>query len=458
VEPVVVPEPESARIDRERLARAREEVRVLLLECASGLDPRADRAEVLGFAERFDRLSHKLRVLGWPRERLVAGLLDGDDPRAARAAARYLGVRADALSARELEEALAHDDRKRAAARALADLGEPGLDGMARALDDPQLRRLALRGVARVGGRAAARTLEGELRREVREDALAALTRLGPQAVEAAIRLRLDDVLDAERTNALLAAAPDAGPELARQLADEPPGPRALALAEAAAAVAPGPALEPIERLCLDRRTRDGALACLGSIEHPGAVRALMRLRESGRVPADLLDPAARASVARNAETLAGLAWEAIDTDDLPAQSELLDFLIESDGAGAAPALCVLAGSPQLDDASRQAAALAVGELGTPDELPALAELLARLTADQRHLAAACVLSTHALGGEEACAAVLEGGPERERQSILTLLRRRRAQGRTTVSIFKLARALEPWLEARPPSEWSESP
>lgn len=442
------PLPPEARVDRARLERARQEVRVLLLEAVAGLDPAAERASVEGFAARFERITRHVVALGWPRERLVIACAEGDDPHAARAALRYLGVRGGTAASNAVATAIARGDRKRSAAHALFDLGS--VEELGNALADPELEPLALRELVALGGERAARAIERAFGDGAGDaELLDALARIGAPAVEPLLRLARANRIDAERLQATLERTEGASEELARLLALEAPGERALELAELAAAIDPLSALPAIEALCVERATREDAMLCLGSIRGEEAVRALMRLRESGRVPAAYFEPALVRSLERNASIVAAMAEDAVDADDVARQEELLDFLVSSEGSGAAPALIALARSTTLAAELRRSAASAAGELGTPADVPALRELYDALGPADRRIAAAALSALHALGGEEAANGALEDATPRERQELLSLLRRRRAKGRATVSTFQLARALEPVLEAR---------
>jgi hypothetical protein len=143
------------------------------------------------------------------------------------------------------------------------------------------------------------------------------------------------------------------------------------------------------------------------------------------------------------------LARERASAADRAALRLLVDLLVSSGDARSAPALCELAFAVLLDPGERQWAALAVGEVGAAPDAERLGGSFAGLGRADKVLAAAVLISIQRLAGEAGVRRALVGaapGRDASDPKLLELLRRRCAGG--AVSLFKIARALEPWLEA----------
>jgi len=453
---------EDARLDLERLADAREEVRALLLGSAPALAPAAAQPDARTFFESVERSTRHLRLQQWPVPRIVAGILESGPAEEARAAARYLGQLGDRTSVAALERAVARGDVLVDVVRALRDVGTGGLGGLELAARAPGHRSGALAAIGAVGGAEAANAVERIARLDARTtgavpaDVLAALVGLGDPGLDPLLRLGRDALVEEEVLLARLDAIPGAGTALVERLATW----RARRIdglqMRAAAQLEPERALPLIADMCLERSSRLAALDCLARAEDPGAVAALARLWSAGRISSAVLAPFAREAVERDPKRLAWAADRAAARGDAGALEDLLELFVTSGSRSAAPALSILARSPALGAAERRSAVLAIGEVGGEEHAQALVELFRSLGPDERHLAAACLLVAHELAGEEASLRALEGAPPRSAQSILSLLLRRDAEGRTTVSIYKLARELEPVLAEH--QDWSAAP
>jgi putative zinc finger protein len=492
-------DPEQERLDRERLARARQETRGFLVESAQLLAAN-ERAPADEFAARFDELSRELARSGWPIRRLVEGLVGDPEPGVARAALRYLGQRGDRLSTAVLVESCRRPELLRAAVLAIADgvqrsefagtsgetLAPPGTDGLASVLllQSPRtlllatlvergdrgvslpleaaVRKLPSAGPAARGQPPAARAARGaeagaELRAAI-DECVAALASLG--AAPSLLRLGSEPDLPRESLIAALRRTPGAAEELSKLLRTSP---SALAPGfglSAIAALAPPDSVAWVEPWCLERDSRSAALDCLAILEDPEALRALLRLRWSSRVPLAELEPALALSLARNGQAASVLAQEWIRGERRYELQGLLTELCEHSEPASVPALIALSGTPLLPEADRRWSLLLAGELGVESDAPALAALLPSLVAQGKELAAACVLAIHSLGGSAAVTAALTPGAQaastaspfdsvatpRNLERILGVLEARPRGAQPATVLFKLARSLEPSL------------
>lgn len=453
-------EKEGVPFDRSRLEAAREEVRALLASSGEALPGGATREEALAFAERFDEGAARLRASEWPVRRIVEGMLESDDLAAARAAARYLGVRGDTRSRRALTLALSVETPAvvEAATRALGDLGADGLEGLRVALAEREVRALAIEQIITVGGAEAADALSETLIEEVEakggslapsEDLLAALQGLGEPAVLPLLEIGERGWLERDEVLRALEGIDGAGLALERRLAEESRGGQGELALACAARLAPDAALA----WCLEHQDdpRRGQLALRHLPEVPGVevVDALLALADRARLSGAELERLTARALERDAARFARRAEELVGERDDARATELAELLVAADAPGAGEALAVLASYERLEPALRQAAALAVGERGDASLLPRLTGLFATLGPGDRYLASACLISIRALGGEDACRGALEGVADRATENILSLLLRRRTSEGRNPSIYKLSRELKPILADR---------
>jgi len=451
---------EDSPLDPERLARAREEVRQCIVASAQGLGQAATRETALAFAEFFEVSTSELKREGWPLRRLVERQLEGSDIEAASAAARYLGVRGDGTSRRRLTAALDHADRSvaRAATLALRDSAEEGLAGLDTALEHPDLRALALRGMSALGGAATAELLGRRFAHEMDEgapasasdDLLAALEDLGLDAMSTWIELGEEGVLTNAELAQILAGIEGAPLWLDDALEGDGRTTPGETLVCCAVDLIPEAAADWILEQVEDGRRIDLARAQAPRLAGTLGVQTLLRLQDS-RLSSEefqeLVIDTLELDALRFAQYVAG--GERL--------TSLTEILIASDHPRATPALAQLMKSTDLTDELISAAVLAVGAHGGPDEATLLAELFSTLALDDRHLAATCLIALHQLGGEELCAKALADAPPRLTSNILSQLRRRRAGSRTNPSMYRLARELKSFLSERDRKNWSSS-
>jgi len=211
------------------------------------------------------------------------------------------------------------------------------------------------------------------------------------------------------------------------------------------------PALPWIAERCHERAHRTTGLASLAAFDDGQALPILMQLWDEGHLDdAEVLAAVATAEERRPGQ-LAAHVTRLEASDQVEELGLLLRALLTGDGPWAGEALALLARSRQLGEDERVWAALAVGEIGATRQLEDLHELLRGLESERKLLASACLLSIHALGGEPAVRDALVGaGPERTTR-LLDLLARRARDRNTAAPLFKLARQLEPWLDAVTP-------
>ncbi|MEE8468635.1 MAG: hypothetical protein V3T22_09280, partial [Planctomycetota bacterium] len=132
----------STDLDHARLSDAQHAVRAQLLRAGQELLPADGPLAVQRFCARFDELTAPELSGDWPVELLVARFVDDDDPLVARAAARYVGTHVTRRGIQRLTAALDRPACKLTATLALADAGESGYAGLARAFWDPELSSL----------------------------------------------------------------------------------------------------------------------------------------------------------------------------------------------------------------------------------------------------------------------------------------------------------------------------
>ncbi|MCZ6597026.1 MAG: zf-HC2 domain-containing protein [Planctomycetota bacterium] len=473
--------PGDATIDEARRDEVRATIAAELLAGLGDLPAGVSRSEVEERLAVFDERVRPLARGGWPVAHIAEGLLASEDVATARAAARFLGVRGDRVSAVALRRALDRPELARAAVNALGDLGPTGVSALAQALDQPGLETLALDALVRVGGPAAVRVLEAEVGRtgaRVRHTPdpaserrlpmlVAALAACGPGAVESLLRLTSNGNLARDEAFGAIERV-DGGADAVGSLVGR--SRRDLSeslLLDAVATFHPRSALPWLEERCHDHREREAALACIAAYPDPEALHVLLRVRRRGssapvlRAARDLLADAPGAGV--------DLALRLLEARDEEQASRLLDFLLECEAPGSGPALSRLALSELLSPDERQWAALAVAEIGAPEDAGRLAQGLAAIgslggasrKAGGERIAAACLISIHALAGDPATLAALGalGGVSAERSArILAHLDEAEAKGTRAVIVYKLARELEFFYDPTIKKEVSSAP
>lgn len=425
--------------------------RLVRANLVTALDGLAIDADADSAARRFDELTFELRR--WPIVRVVEKLLADDDPRVARSAARYLGVRGDRISVSKLRASLDRPPVAPAAVRALGDLGEPATPALRQALDDPALELLALRELRGVGGKTAARAIADALlartrspfERAVRMDPyLEALAGTGAAAVDVLLDLCAVDGLDEREVLSWLDAVEQGAPALARLLEVGGGGHPTPLLLEAAARLQPVEALAWLEERCQEARHRDAALACIARWDGTAPLASLLRLDAAGWVDdedllATLRDLAERD---RDGRRIAEHARELVAAHDVLGIQRCLELLIASEHPAAARALVLFASSDLLSDDERQWAALAVGELGRPDDAVLLLRGLVGQRPTDRRLWAACLITIHRHLGDDGAAEALAGIPEWSARRVRGALADVAAEGLGAVGLNRVARAL----------------
>lgn len=413
----------------------------------------------------FDRglapLAKVLAAEGWPVERMAASWLAHPDAALAGAAARFVGPRADALTLRRLERALESGADPLAAARALAEHGGEGRSRLARRALHPEHGALARAALAALEPNLAAALLLEGLRTAPTAGAGSALgalvldlARLGPAGARAL--LAAGDQGLVPEGQALAALADPSGADVALAALAEPSSGAFVPLA--AARLAGARALPGLLALC-ERRPGLAAPA-LAWIDDPLAPAQLARLAARGDLAAEELGMLAAGVAARHPLALAAGARALVAGRERDALEALLEALAAEPMASALPALEVLLGARGLRAELTLAAVLALGGSGLDGAAPLLAERLERCTRDERHLAAACLASLHALRGEGAVEAWLDALGFRvspaARRAVHDALRRRASDPDASAALLRLARALEPLLPPPSPARRSE--
>ena len=433
-----------------------------------------DLADIAHCVERFDRFAAPIRR--WPLARIAAPMLRSDDLRLARSAARFLGMRGDRISVSQLQAVLdrhssaARDSIAPVVVRALGDLGRDAVSALGHALSFPALEPAALAQLARIGGVEAARFIESSLARRAdspgstgsttpfarrRFEALAAI---GTPAVASFLRLASDDNFEREQVLGWLDRVEGAGDEFARLMRaraiDDPD-----LVFEIAARLQPVAVLPWLEERASEHRYRARALACLERWDDTVPIRTLLRLDAAGWVPDADIVSSLRAIADRDGERFTALARDLLAAADPIVVDRYLDLLIASEHRAAASALVELTLANVLSDEARQWAALAVGELGGPEDATLLLAGVDRFGANECRLLAACLISIHLHLGEGGTAAALAGFAPRSIDRVNNALQQAiesdRDETRFTggaVELFRVARSLEGAFLSRNPS------
>ena len=441
----------------ERLEQVREEVAHQLAASWEGIPLFASRAEVLAGAERFENATREL-TRDWPLLRIVQGLVESEDEALAGSAIRYLGLRGDAIAGGTLRDALDRPALGAAAVVALGDLGFAGLAGLEEALARPELAGLAVDHLVTVGGREVAGILAAAVERERGANVrplLSALAAVEPPPVATLLRLARDDHAPLPDVLAALRGAPGAGKVLGELIAAGERRFEPELLLEVLAELRPAAALPWIEERAAERRTREPALACITAYRDADGLGVLVRLRANGRLRGELIVEAAADLITAAPEAAVDLARRQGEDEGRSASSALLSLLMEVEvesPESIGEALIALAFSRALSDDERLLAALAIGELGTEDCMPSLIEGMGALPAGKERLAAACLVSANALGGEDAVGAALVtvgALSTRNEERVLALLAERQAKDQPAVTLYKVARELEPYYDTK---------
>ncbi len=409
--------------------------------------------DVAPFVRNFESLSGS--ILSWPLARVAESLLADPDPKVAAAAARYLGLRGDRVSAPRVATALGRPGVGPAAVRALGDLCARDLgmeavvlDALQAALRDPALTSLARDVLGDNGGAGPARVLEQEFLERLaegsdlpdREAWLGALARTGPSAVASFLRLAHEgspDVL------AHLVDVEDAGGELARILARSSPAVPRTFLADAIEILQPPEALVWVEARASEPRSRTRALACLASWREAAAVGVFLRLDELGTVPEPELLASFRAFAERQGRALVEAVEHLERTGEATLAGRFLELLLASQSTSAAPALVALARSSLLSSGDRSRAALGVAELGGPEDARALLAFLRESAPAEREIQASILITAwKELDPDEVRASFAiftPRGARRVEEALLEVSRR----GPGPVALARVSRALQ---------------
>jgi len=449
------PQVGSEPIDRQRVRDARELLHAALLAASDELPAGASSDEALAFAAALDV---ELRGSGnWPWRRMSERILSDKNPRAARAAARYLGVRADRMSIAALAESLEREDLAREAALALRDAGATDHPALADALRDSARYGFAL--AALVDAQPATRAQliasaleelpEREHAASQAQSLLAALADTGsaalPYLLEASVRgdLNTDELVALLDTREWAAdALLDAAVGTRRGDADE------LALT-VCARIAGDMCIDTLTAKLTNDSLRSAALDGFVALASPAAFGELVTLHSAGRLDFDEADTALHALAESNSDAAAVALTDALEASEMlgsPAtQRRVAEWVLSLETSGAVPALRILASAGAIDPELRRGALLAIGELGALDDLEWLIESFRNLGPRERRLAAACLIAIHSLGEEAAALRALDGAPDRAVRPILNVLRRSQRRDRE-LSTHRLARALVPVL------------
>jgi len=456
--------PLSADLDIPRLASTQEEVRGLLVQAAREIEPEGAAAEA--FAVRFEELAGDLRASDWPIGHLVSGLIDDPDAQVANAAARYTGVRATRVAVSRLQEALDQATTRRAATLALIDAGELGERGLARAFWLPEVSGVVeaeLRhrteqdpsGVALWVDRAlAARPRDGEDRAAAAERLVDLLAECGPEGARSLFTLAGDGRIPKQVLASAFARAEGAGEVLGAILETRRARRQEHFLLLAIEELAFEEAFEWVRGRAWYGERRGLAARVLAGFGGVEPLAALLELDEARRVGAEELAHAWRVAVEGSGERVLARARAEIAGADRRATRRYLDWLVISGRAEAVPALVELAVGGALDDAERERALLAAGELGGEAHVPLLATVLTQLAGHDRDLAAASLLVLHRLGGAQAVTDALPGADPAALRRVLELLD---TEQRDAALRFHLARLLEPVFSSQAAPAWRNS-
>jgi hypothetical protein len=293
---------------------------------------------------------------------------------------------------------------------------------------DPRVADGALRWLGRRGDALAVRRLESALLEPERRDAASAA---------------LVDAL-AKRDSAALVAT------LARSVKARPRGLDAhfaldLVTRERLAAALPWLEESARERaLRGDEALAQASVAAIASFDDVAALRALLRLRETNRMPSHVVEPALLAFLERTPRTAFDLAREPAAPHGADELRALNDALLEAPRVAFVPAWTALAAAKELSRGDRRFVILLAGEHGSIEHVPALVELLRRFDRRERDLKAAVLIALHRIGGDATLEEVLAGTPKEPRARILELFHVPASKFTPETDLLELARRLEP--------------
>jgi len=438
--------------DAERHEAARTALREVFVSAAAQLPALATTEQASRFADQVDALASQGGLSAWPLPRLAATLLDDASPGVARAAIRYVGLRGDRLSAAELERRAAEDLE---ALLARVDRLDGDSVAVRAACLDPERSEFVLERLAACDEPTRLRVLRGALEArpegELRERLLDRLVQNEPFAVDALARLAFDGwISPAETTRAFhrISLHPESFIALATR-----PGERLEAWIDLAAFLRVEPLLPWLEALARQPRTREVAVAAVARVGGCASLDALLRLIDAGVAPVESFDLALDLVLDRDARGLRDWVEASVATKDARVASRLLDALAGSRKPPAALGLLSIAVGDNVALEERELALDALGDLAAQLDPEVAAEAIDELTrlfrtleTRERRLAAACVISIQRLGGAAAVDRLLAGAPRRASQRVLDVIA---GSAPRSVSRVQLARALEPWLDAR---------
>lgn len=462
-------EPDARSI--EELAR-RSAARQRLAEVLVATWTRTKDAERDALSLAFADATRELAREGIPIARVAADLADstgstgpteGDDLDVARAALRYLGTQAGRVELRSVERALKRPELHDAAALALVDLGEAGAELVARecttdADPTPLFARLSAR-----GDRDAAASLERCVRelasraRSPREstarrallaaradEAARMLARHAGAGVESLLRLARDGSLAIEDLGALLALAPGGRERIDELLRAPKPQLDPRVTLQAVASLRPPAGVDWLYARALETRNEQAAaLGVLADYGDGASLRALLRLKASGRVESTRIEAALDQALERGPDSAAELARELAERRDRVGLAQLFDELARAPRAAHVRALLEIARAELLPDVERRAALELATEFGSAGDCVALAELFRALPPRERELRAATIVALHRLGGRAALERVFAREAEARVTRLVTLLEAPGASTRLSNTLFRVARELD---------------
>jgi len=451
VEADVAALPEVTDYDSTRHQRALEEVRSILVSAAGSANS----------TEEIDGLSADLAAEDWPVVRLIERFVMDENVIVARVATIYLGQRGDGTSASVLAGALQRRELELDAARALVGLGTIALDSLASAVWNPQLTAIVLDGVREQDSRVASAWIERTLQRarsragsaqemEIANEMLPLLTNCDLVGAETLLRLTEHKWIDTERVLDALALTPGAVELIDDEwLADHSEVDTAVLLGATQRLHGPR-SLTPVVDLCRrSRRYRSQAFNVLATYDGTAPVQALLTLGLSARMPEEDFLPAWRAAVDHDADRMYQLASKWPDRGDGGALRNFLHWLIVSERIAVVPSIIELLRSPLLLPDDRERALIAISEFGGIEHVAGVRDLFIGLEGRESKIAAACVYAVHVLGGDAAVTRMLSEASTRTLDDVRRVFSQPGATRRPGTTLFRLARELEPLLQAR---------
>jgi hypothetical protein len=443
-------------VDSDRLADARAAVREVLVAASSRLPAGGDAPECAAFVQECDQGLQPWVARGWPVQHIVAGLIRSDDAGLARAGMRYLGLRGGRSCVSAIVDGLARLECKRAAARALIDRGDAR--GLARAVWDADLQSLVMEHL-----------LLSEQGLDWWRDAIDVAPRGSQQVHDLAAGLLPGLIAAGEPGAREMIARWKDGPFLEADLLDALARTQGAQQAIIDAILALGPLdddaflLNAVERLkppqalawlasvADDRRKRVRALDVIAGFAGADALGLLLDLLQDDE---DSLRAWRRAVGADDSRRLSTLADELVAFGRLADARRMLDLCIRSELPDAVPAILVLARSRLFSVEERALALLAVGASAREEHIEGLRRLFGALESHEGKVAAAALVTLHAVGGSDATLSLIGVGSESRRKRLRTRLDRA-AEGRgAALALFELAHELEGVLGSARTESW----